>query len=751
MFGLGRKAGSSRALVPAAREPNEGTVDNLLAAFVVVARTQGLLLGKSQLIQDNLFSEDRITVRDLVVCARKSGFKARRVRIEVDDFWQLWKTLPAIVVLRSGAAMLLVGYDKNPDNPRVHLADPLDYDGQRIYLDPVRFDEAWTGDLIVLKRNFDLADEEKPFSLGLIAALVFREQRIVRDVLISAFFLGMFALAPIMFWRLILEKVLYYEAFNSFAVICVFMLVIIAFEAAYYFYRTFLLNVIIARVDARMNEYIFDRLLRLPIDFFERSQVGRIAHDVQEVYRIRDFMAGQLFGTALDSMMLLFFVPVMLAFSLMMSAIVFGFCGLIVIWLLVMLPPLRRAVQKVIYAQTVRGAFLYQTLAGIRTVKSLALETRHRQVWDHQTAEVARTYQELSHLSGIIQTVVKPLERLAVSVAFAAGVYYALVTRDPTMQTALFAFLLLSQRVAAPLMQLAQLVHQLDEARAAVTLVASLVNLPKEDVGSASGVRKPLEGHVEFVNLRFKYPGSANYALDHLSFEIPVGHTLGVVGRSGSGKTTVTRLLQRLHTEYEGLIKVDGVDVREYDMQFLRRSLGVVLQENFLFSGTIRENITAAKPDATFDETVNACRMAGAEEFVERLPRGYETFIYEGSPNLSGGQKQRLAIARALILDPRILILDEATSALDPESEAIVNDNIRRIAAGRTVIVISHRLSSLVNSDSILVLERGRFEAMGTHSELLQTCDIYRTLWNQQNRHTEAALRHSLKGPARVS
>ena len=192
-----------------------------------------------------------------------------------------------------------------------------------------------------------------------------------------------------------------------------------------------------------------------------------------------------------------------------------------------------------------------------------------------------------------------------------------------------------------------------------------------------------------------------------------------------------------------GLIKVDGVDVREYDLQHLRRSLGVVLQENFLFSGTIRENITCAKPHATFDEVVNACRLAGAEEFIERLPRGYETYIYEGSPNLSGGQKQRLAIARALILDPRILILDEATSALDPESEAIVNENIHRIAAGRTVIVISHRLSSLVKSDAILVLERGKFEAMGKHEDLLQTCEIYRGLWNQQNRHTAPAVRRA--------
>jgi ATP-binding cassette subfamily B protein len=283
--------------------------------------------------------------------------------------------------------------------------------------------------------------------------------------------------------------------------------------------------------------------------------------------------------------------------------------------------------------------------------------------------------------------------------------------------------------------------------------VSKLVNQRKEEGGSDHGVRTPLTGHVEFTGLRFRYQGATNYALDGVSFDVETGTTLGIVGRSGSGKTTVTRLLQRLHSDYEGLIKIDGVDVREYDVTHLRRSLGVVLQENFLFSGTIRDNITAAKPHATFDEVVRAARLAGAEEFIDRLPRGYETYIYEGSPNLSGGQRQRLAIARALIVDPRILILDEATSALDPDSEAIVNENIRRIAQGRTVIVISHRLSSLVNSDAILVLERGKVADIGKHYELLERCEIYSGLWSQQNRHIAAASRPAptSRGPQRVS
>ena len=240
-----------------------------------------------------------------------------------------------------------------------------------------------------------------------------------------------------------------------------------------------------------------------------------------------------------------------------------------------------------------------------------------------------------------------------------------------------------------------------------------------------------------------------------VSIDIPKGMTIGIMGRSGSGKTTITRLLQRLHSNYEGLIKIDGIDVREYDVDHLRRSLGVVLQENFLFSGSIRENISAGKSDATFDEVVRAARLAGAEEFIERLPRGYETHIYEGSPNLSGGQRQRLAIARALIVNPRVLILDEATSALDAESEAIVNANIARIAQGRTLIIVSHRLASLVSADAILVLEHGVVEDIGRHEELLARCDIYSSLWHEQTSHVAALIgrrpKPALRNPTRVS
>jgi ATP-binding cassette, subfamily B, bacterial HlyB/CyaB len=573
----------------------------------------------------------------------------------------------------------------------------------------------------------------------------------VRDVAIAAVILGFMALAPIMFWRLLSDKVIFYKSYNTFYVLCVAMLVIIAFEAAFFFLRQFLVQRLTTRLDVKLSTYVFEKVLNLPIDYFEQTAVGLISRDIREVFKIRSFLTGQLFGTVLDSTTLVFFLPVMFFFSPIMTFVVLGLSGLIVAWLILMLPALRKKHAVVVAAEGAQGAFLIQTLNGIRTIKSLALDTRQRHGWDVLVARVAKARLAESTTANAIQAVVRPLERLAVSGSYALGVYLALSTNDPVYIGALFAFLMLSQRVSGPLMQMAQLINQYDEAQAAVGMVSALVNQPPEEGRSGHGVRTPLQGNVQFSGVTFKYKGAVSPALNDVTFEVPLGGTLGVMGKSGSGKTTITRLLQRLHSDYGGLIKIDGIDVREYDVDHLRRNIGVVLQENFLFSGSIRENIAAAKPDATFDDVVRAARLAGAEEFIDKLPRGYETTIYEGSPNLSGGQRQRLAIARALIVDPPILILDEATSALDADSEAIVNANISRIAHGRTLIIISHRLSSLIKADAILVLNRGEIDDIGRHEELLERNDIYSGLWHQQNNHLPSPVQRPYRSPTLVS
>jgi subfamily B ATP-binding cassette protein HlyB/CyaB len=708
---------------------------SLLGSLVIVARQCGIQLAVPQLIHDHLIEPGQPTVPQLLNIASASGLRASSTRLIWRDLASLGKALPAIVLLRNGSAMVLRQVNSGAQQSTVVLQDPNAHEDAPLILDEARFTAAWTGEVLLFKRDYSLRDEDQPFSIWLIIGQLVRDKRIARDIAIAAFLLSLLAIAPIMFWRLLIDRVLYYGSLDTFAVLCIAMLVLVAFETAFGYLRRFLVLHVTQRMDAKLSTFMFDRVVNLPIDFFERNPVGEITRDMGEMHKIRTFLTGQMFGTVLDAFVLIVILPIMFFFSPLLTFYVLGLAALICGWIIIELPEVRRKSALVFAAEGEKGAFLVETLHGVRTVKALALDARRRHDWDVKVAKAARLRFDEGRTANVVQTVVLPLERLMTTGVFALAVYLAVSTKEQVYVGALIAFMMLTQRVASPLIQLAQMITQFDEVRLAVAIIGRLVNRPPEEGHAENGIRTPIVGRIEFSGVRFRYLGTSTPALDDVTFTIPEGSIFGIMGRSGSGKTTVTRLLQMFHSNYEGLIKVDGVDLRQYGIDHLRGSFGVVMQENFLFSGTIRETIAAGKPDATFDEVVMAARLAGAEEFIERLQRGYESFIYEGSPNLSGGQRQRLAIARALITNPRILILDEATSALDAESEAIVNANLMRIAEGRTLIIISHRLSSLTAADAILVLERGQVYDIGTHGELLERCDIYSNLWHQQNQH----------------
>jgi ATP-binding cassette, subfamily B, bacterial HlyB/CyaB len=721
---------------PASADSQSGG-SSLLGSFVIAARQRGVHLSVAQLIRDHQLPSGEISTAQLLRIAEASGLRAKATRLRWAGLVKLGTALPAIVLLRNGSAMVLmrIHVETQGRPPIVVLQDPNAPQHAPLMLDEARFTAAWDGDVILVKRDYRLRDEDQPFGFRFVLAQLLRDRRVVRDLAICAVILSITAIAPIMFWRVLVDRVMYYGSLNTFTLICIAFAVILLFETAFGHLRRYLVLFITTRTDVKLWTYTFDKVLNLPIEYFERNSTGEFIHNFHEMGKIRNFLTTQLFGTALDALVILFFLPVMFFFSTVMTVCVLAICLLICGWLIAMLPAIRRRVGAVAAAETRRGSFLVETIHGVRAVKSLALDARQRHQWDVHCADVAEKRYAEGLLTNWVQTIVHPLQGLMTNGVIAVAVYLALANKDPMYIGAIIAFMLLTNRVVGPMIQASQAIVQIDEARIAVQLVANMVNRAPEEGRSGRGIRTPLIGHVEFSEVIFRYEGSTTPALDKVSFTIPEGTVFGIIGRSGSGKTTVTRLLQLLHSNYQGLIKIDGNDLREIDVDHLRSSLGVVLQENFLFRGSIRETIAASKPDASFEEVVQAARLAGAEEFIERLPRGYETFIQEGSTNLSGGQRQRLAIARALIGDPRVLILDEATSALDADSEAIVNANLLRIAQGRTLIVISHRLSSLVNADAILVLERGRVYDIGSHNELLDRCDIYSGLWHQQHRH----------------
>jgi subfamily B ATP-binding cassette protein HlyB/CyaB len=315
----------------------------------------------------------------------------------------------------------------------------------------------------------------------------------------------------------------------------------------------------------------------------------------------------------------------------------------------------------------------------------------------------------------------------------------ALQVVDGTMTVGgLIAFNMISRRMTQPIVRLSQLWQNFQQSLVAIDHLADIFDSPVESQPQASEAIPLLTGGIELRKLSFRYRSDLPNALKQVSLQIRPGEVIGIVGPSGSGKSTLTKLLQRLYVPTSGEILLDGVDIMQLDPSWLRRQLGVVLQENFLFNQTVHENIAMARPDMPRSGVIRVARLAGADEFVSQLPQGYDTIIEERGANLSGGQRQRLAIARALATNPRILILDEATSALDYESERIIQDNMEQIARGRTVVIIAHRLAAVRHCDRIIGMYNGEIIETGTHEELLRRKGgLYAHLWSLQNEHLE--------------
>ena len=714
------------------------TRSSMLYALSIVARRLGLDITVEQLRRAYSFGAAEPTNDQLVAIAAEIGLEARTLDAKWAELAKLKSSLPAIIRLNDGAALILEGVREDAATGTLAiLRDPTGPPDALVTVDEAHLATVWSGEIILVKRKFALSDEQQPFGLKWLFGQVLREKRLFIDIGAAAFFSTIFALAPPFIFMIVLDRVLVNHSFATLDVIVVALLIMIAFETTLAYLRRLFTQVATTRIDGRLNLYIVEKLLKLPMEYFERNPTGKIMSKLGRMWQIRHFLTGQLFGAFLDAVPLLGLIPAMLILEWRLSLLVFSLAGIVFVIVIAFLKPLNRAFHKVVLAEQAKGAHLVESIYGIRTIKSLALEGRRRFEWDARVAKATAAQHALGMLANYPQTMSLPFERLIYSGSFAIGAYLVLSQPNSIYPGALVAFAMLSMRLAHPLIQIAKLQQDLAETRGALSEVATILNAPPEEGRSGTGLRLPIEGEIKFQDVRFRYSAGAPRALDDVSFGIPQGKMFGIMGRSGSGKTTITRLLQGLHRGYEGIIKIDGMDLREIDLDHLRSSIGIVLPENFLFSATIRENIAIACPHASFAEIVRAAQLAGAEEFIERFPRGYDTELEEGAVNLSSGQRQRLAIARALITNPRVLILDEATSALDAESEAIVNANLQRIAAGRTIICISHRISMLVPADAILVLERGKVYDIGRHEELLLRCDIYKQLWYQQNRFVD--------------
>ena len=735
-----KAGGLSRAhLVPAVESmiaiAAEEAVHPALQATMQAGRHHGIELDPGDYKHSP--GETEPSAAALSLWAQNAGIWSRAVRLRWRDLLHLQDTGPVVLLLNEGGAVLMTG--ANSVERVVYLADPSAPRGTpSVPVDELRLSQNWTGQAVLLRATRSLVAADSQFNLRWLAGLVLQERRSLRDIGLASLTISILTIFPPLLVMATVNRVLQFHSMSTLVLLSAVMAIVFAYETLLGYARRLIISVVGARLDTKLSLHLFNRVLRLPLDYFEHHPAGETMYRISQIYRVREFMTGKLLTTLLDLITLCVLLPVLFYLQAVLASIVLVCAIVIALIIFAYLKPLRVLYSRVVAAETWKAAALGETIVGIRTVKSLALEPARRALWDERIAEAGKWRLAFARLANWPQTLVNPIERIMVLGTLMFGAYLALEDPSGYMVGGLFAFMMLSSRVAQPLVGFAKLVEDYEEIGAAVHEVGSVLNRPLELDVPSGGVRPSLAGSISFQDVTFQYAGTKVPALDHVTFAISEGAILGVVGRSGSGKSTIARLLQGINRDYSGFIRIDGADLREINLRHLRQSLGVVLQENFLFRGSVRDNIIAGRSGLTLSDAIHAARLAGAEEFIERMPNGYDTHIEEGSPNLSGGQRQRLAIARALIHDPRILILDEATSSLDPQSEAVVNANLKRIARGRTMVIVSHRLASLVDCDLILVLEEGKVVDFAPHSVLLERCTIYRDLWTQQNRHLES-------------
>jgi ATP-binding cassette, subfamily B, bacterial HlyB/CyaB len=722
------KFGDVGNLIMAERFPH-----STIQCLAAIAQHHGLPINPERLIEDYALPAEEPPTATVLRIASDIGLKAKAEKLSWTGLQAQGGVFPLIARLKDGTAVIIVSATGN-GNAQAAVLNPLaDKPTEILMIDKDKFCLLWDGDVFLLKRQNSLAEPSRTFNLRWFIPEIAKQKGALRDIAIAALAMHLLALASPIFFQLVIDKVLVHQSVSTLWVLGAGIVIALVFDALFGFLRQILTLAATNKIDMRLTRRTFAHLLSLPIDYFETTTAGVITRHMQQVEKIRAFLTGRMFFTVLDATSLFLFLPILFAYSFKLALIVLAFTFLIGTVVAAMVPSFNRRLRDLYNAEGERQSMMVETIHGMRTVKALAIEPAQRRLWDQRSAQSINMHFRVGKIAITGSAITDFLGKLLPVVIIVVG---AQDVFDQTLSVgALIGFQMISGRVVAPLIAIVGLVNEYQETALSVRMLGEVMNRAPEGRAGAGGLRPELAGEISFDEVTFRYPGSSNTALDRASFTIPAGAVVGIVGRSGSGKTTLTKLIQGLYGVQEGIVRFDRTDAREIELAHLRRQIGVVLQENFLFRGTVRENISAARPEATFEDIVAAADAAGASEFIERLPQGYNTMLEENAANLSGGQKQRLSIARSLLTKPRILILDEAASALDPESEAIFIRNLSRIAVGRTVIMISHRLSTLVNAHAILVMQQGKLVDSGKHAELLTRCETYQHLWNQQTSH----------------
>ena len=706
-----------------ANESNLPVSDTGLHCLLLLARFHGLAADGAQLRHQFGEASRPLTLGEWLRAATHVGLKAGRVRTTWAGLAD--KPLPAMAVGTDGCCVLLAKVEAG----HVLLQDPQQ--PRPTMLPQAQFEAMWSGELVLVTKRAALRPEDVAFGFSWFIPAIVRHRRLLGEVLLASFFLQLFALVTPLFTQVVIDKVLVHKGFTTLHVMAVGMIVLALFDALLSGLRTYLFAHTTNRIDVGLGAQLFRHVLALPLAYFEARRVGDTVARVRELEQIRQFLTSNSVTVLLDVLFTAVFLAVMWGYSSTLTLVVLASLPLYAILSVAITPMIRTRLNEKFTRGAENQSFLVETISGIQTVKALAVEPPLQRRWDEQLAGYVSASFKATSIITIAGQIAGFLQKATTIAILWTGAY--LVIGGELSIGQLIAFNMLAGQVTGPLLRLVNLWHEFQQVGISIQRLGDVLNTRPEPAYNPSRTTLPqVAGQIMLEGVTFRYRPDSRDVLRQVSLLIQPGQVIGIVGRSGSGKSTITKLIQRLYVPERGRVLVDGVDLAQVDPAWLRRQVGVVLQENFLFNCSIRDNIALTDPGLSMDRVIQAAKLAGAHEFILELPDAYDTVVGEHGCSLSGGQRQRIAIARALIANPRILIFDEATSALDYESEAIIQQNMAQICKGRTVIIIAHRLSTVRPAHRIYVIDQGQLVEQGTHEELLKRQGMYHRLHAHQ-------------------
>jgi subfamily B ATP-binding cassette protein HlyB/CyaB len=691
-----------------------------LEALVTLLHLQGVAADAGQIA--HRLGTDKIGAPEMLRCAKDLGLKARACRT---DWSRLGSTpLPAIAALRDGGFLVVAKAAEG----KVLVQSPA---SRPALMTRDELVSVWNGQLILMTRRAGLSDITRRFDISWFLGAIHKYRHLLSEVLVASFFLQLLGLVSPLFFQVVIDKVLVHRSLSTLDVLILGLLTISVFETVLGILRTYLFSHTTNRIDVELGARLFHHLLALPMAYFQARRVGDSVARVRELENIRNFLTSSALTLVIDLFFTFVFLGVMFFYSPLLTWIVLGSFPFYIAVSAGVTPLFRRRLDEKFRRGAENQAFLVESVTGIETLKALAVEPQMQRRWEEQLAGYVGASFKVLSLGNSASQLVQLVSKIVMASLLYCGA--KLVIDGGLSVGELVAFNILAGRVSAPVLRLAQVWQDFHQARLSIARLGDILNTTAEPTYSAGRARLPaIRGDIKFDHVSFRYRIDGQEVLQDVSFEVPAGQVVGIVGPSGSGKSTFAKLVQRLYVPERGRVLVDGMDLAVADPAWLRRQIGVVLQENVLFNRSVRDNIALADPAMPMERVIAAARLAGAHEFILELAEGYDTIVGERGSTLSGGQRQRIAIARALVTNPRILIFDEATSALDYESERIIQHNMKDIAKGRTVLVIAHRLSTVRAADRIVTLDRGRLVEDGSHDTLIKTGGRYASLHRLQ-------------------